>query len=609
MQLRFSVRYMSVSRVSPNATERNQCRVLHVLFLLMFLMLAEQMAAQSDRSQQAQELLMDAKKQKNAGEYDRAFETISEAVELSRSASEPKLLSRSLGDLGVIRMYQGRYSDALEHFQEAVNICEQLKDTACMAVTYNYFASVHHAQKDYDIAIRYYLRSLELRKGTEDSAALGVLYNNLGTLYADQADLENSLFYHSKSMAIWESLKDTSWIAVSLRHIGYCRELQGNAEEALSSYLRSYDLSLEKGTRMNVIRASMPLGNLYLKMGNPTKAMEWCKRAYLLSMEESNLYGIQESCLCLSEVYDRMHRSAEALDFYRRSIKARDSIYGHERTKELTRLEMNFVFERQQLADSLQFVKEQMAKEKQIQNQRIGWASTGFVLLMIGALALVIYRGKRKSDHLLLNILPRKIADELKAYGVAKPNRLENVTVIFTDFCGFTALSEKLTPEELVSEIDRCFRHFDHIMDEFGVEKIKTIGDAYMAAAGVPTPKHTHAIDAVRTALKMQEFMLSRERDLKAEGKPFFRMRIGIHSGTVVAGIVGEKKFQYDIWGDTVNVASRMEQSGEPGRVNISKETYELVRNEVVCSYRGKIAAKGKGEVDMYFVESDSQAE
>ncbi len=197
----------------------------------------------------------------------------------------------------------------------------------------------------------------------------------------------------------------------------------------------------------------------------------------------------------------------------------------------------------------------------------------------------------------------------MKAYGVAKPNRLENVTVIFTDFCGFTALSEKLTPEELVSEIDRCFRHFDHIMDEFGVEKIKTIGDAYMAAAGVPTPKHTHAIDAVRTALKMQEFMLSRERDLKAEGKPFFRMRIGIHSGTVVAGIVGEKKFQYDIWGDTVNVASRMEQSGEPGRVNISKETYELVRNEVICSYRGKIAAKGKGEVDMYFVESDSQAE
>ncbi|MBI1288505.1 MAG: tetratricopeptide repeat protein [Flavobacteriales bacterium] len=573
------------------------------LFLGLGMVHAQHSVAKENAGVQVEALLQKAKDQKKCGEYDKAFETISQALELSKRSDDQNLIARSMSDLGVIRMYQGRYSDALEMFHEAVSICEELKDSVCMAENYNYFASVHHAQKDYGIAIKYYLKSLELRKGLDDSVALGVLYNNLGTLYADQNDLKHALDYHGRSMAIWESLHDTSWIAVSLRHIGYCRELQGKVDEALGSYLKSYELSMRKGTRMNVIRASMPVGNLYLKMGDPKNALEWCKRAYLLSMEESNLYGIQESCLCLSQVYDGLHRSAEALDFYRRSIKARDSIYGHERTKELTRLEMNFVFERQQLADSLKFVKAQIVKEKQIQNERIGWASTGIVLLMIGAMALVIYRGKRKSDHLLLNILPKEIAEELKAEGSAKPKQLDNVTVIFTDFCGFTALSENMTPEQLVTEIDECFSHFDRIMDEFGVEKIKTIGDAYMAASGIPSPKATHALDAVKAALKMQDFMVKREAELQEENRPFFKMRVGIHTGSVVAGIVGEKKFQYDIWGDAVNTAARMEQNGEPSRINVSKETYELVKDEFAFTYRGKIKAKGKGEIDMYFVD------
>lgn len=547
-------------------------------------------------------LLAEAKALKNCGEYDNAYQTLSNALDLSRESKDQTLVARSLSDLGVIRMYQGRYSDALEMFHSVVGICDALGDSTCLADSYNYFASVHHAQKDYDIAVKYYLKSLELREQLEDSAALGILYNNLGTLYADMGSLEQGLDYHSRSMGIWKSLSATSWIAVSLRHIGYCMEQQGKVEEALESYMESYRLSLSKGTRMNVIRASMPLGNLYLKMGDPKKALEWCKRAYILSMEESNLYGIQESCLCLSDVFDRMHRSAEALDFYRRSIIARDSIYGHERTKELTRLEMNFVFERQQLADSLKFVKAQILKEKQIQNQRIGWASTGFVLLMIGALALVIYRGKRKSDHLLLNILPKEIAEELKSFGKTRPKRLDNVTIIFTDFSGFTSLSENMDPEQLVSEINECFSYFDQVMDEFGVEKIKTIGDAYMAAAGVPVPKPTHAVDAIKAAQKMQDFMLQREAEMQAMGKPFFRMRVGIHTGTVVAGVVGERKFQYDIWGDAVNTASRLESSGESGKINVSKATYELVKDEFAFTYRGKVKAKGKGEIDMYFL-------
>ncbi|MCF8465020.1 MAG: tetratricopeptide repeat protein [Flavobacteriales bacterium] len=548
-------------------------------------------------------LITQGRSERKDGDYDASFATLTKAHKQSNQLGNQVLISKALSELGVTRMYQGRYSGALEFFHECIIIQEALEDSVGLADSYNFIASVHHAQTDYTIASKYYLRSLSLREKLGDQVPLGVVYNNLGTLYADQGNLEDGLEYHNKSMDIWKELRDTSWIAISLRHIGFCRERQGNADEALKSYLEGYHLSVKKGTRMNVMRASMPIGNLYLKMGDPQKALDWCKQAYLLSMEESNLYGIQESCLCLSEVYDRLHQSATALDFYRRSIAARDSIYGHERTKELTRLEMNFVFERQQLADSLKFVKTQIIQERKIQGQRIGLASIGLVLLMIGTLAVVIYRGKRKSDNLLLNILPKEIADELKQYGSAKAKRLENVTVLFADFSGFTTLSEQMTPEQLVTEIHECFSYFDGVMSEFGIEKIKTIGDAYMAASGVPAPSETHAEDVIKAAIKMQQFMLARQAEKTLKGEQFFRMRIGIHTGTVVAGIVGVKKFQYDIWGDAVNVAARLEQNSEPGKVNVSKATYELVEDQFSFSYRGKVSAKGKGEIDMYFLD------
>jgi class 3 adenylate cyclase len=209
---------------------------------------------------------------------------------------------------------------------------------------------------------------------------------------------------------------------------------------------------------------------------------------------------------------------------------------------------------------------------------------------------------QQKSENLLLNILPRETAEELKQMGSARSRRFDSVTILFSDFKNFTHASEKMSPEQLVNEIHQYFSYFDSIMEKYGIEKIKTIGDAYMCAGGIPDQNTTHAIDIVNAAIEMQQYVEQQKLTKIAAGEIFFEIRIGIHTGSVVAGIVGTKKFAYDIWGDTVNLASRMESSGEVDRINISATTYELVKNTFTCEYRGKISAKNKGEIDMYFV-------
>ena len=212
-------------------------------------------------------------------------------------------------------------------------------------------------------------------------------------------------------------------------------------------------------------------------------------------------------------------------------------------------------------------------------------------------------REKQKSEKLILNILPEKIAHELKLRGEATATEFESVTVLFADFKDFTTMIQKMEPDALVAEIHHCFSAFDAIIDTYGMEKIKTIGDAYLAVSGLPTPSHRHARLAVQAALDIRDFMETYRAERQQANRVFFQSRIGLHSGSVIAGIVGRKKFQYDIWGDTVNTASRVESASEPGKINISSSTYQLVQNEFICSSRGKINTKGKGEIDMYFVE------
>lgn len=210
---------------------------------------------------------------------------------------------------------------------------------------------------------------------------------------------------------------------------------------------------------------------------------------------------------------------------------------------------------------------------------------------------------KAKSDKLLLNILPEPVAHELKEKGIVTPVFYEQATILFTDFKGFTQIAQNMTPQELIKELDSCFSQFDYIAERYQLEKLKTIGDSYMCASGLNTINKSHALNAALAGLEIK-YLMDQVKSIKTSlGFPYWELRIGIHSGSVMAGVVGEKKFAYDVWGDTVNTASRMESSGEAGKVNISESTYELIKPYFEFTFRGEVEAKNKGKIKMYFID------
>ena len=207
-----------------------------------------------------------------------------------------------------------------------------------------------------------------------------------------------------------------------------------------------------------------------------------------------------------------------------------------------------------------------------------------------------------ESDRLLRNILPEEVASELKKEGKVQPVTYDSVTVLFTDFMNFTQIAQEMSAEKLVAELDKCFSYFDQVCQNYNLEKLKTIGDSYMCAGGIPRSNNTHPVDAVLGALEIQSFMRQLRELKQMAGEPYWRLRLGINTGPLVAGVIGEKKFAYDVWGDTVNVASRMEAYGEIERVNISRETYKQVQDFFECEFRGAQDVKNKGTVEMFFV-------
>ncbi len=565
--------------------------------------------------------------------------------------------------LAVGHSMKSAYSEALAHLMECLAIARSLGDRKREANTYSNLSNVYRNLGDLPLALEQLQRSLRIDLDLANKEGLGGTYNNIGNIHTELGDLPNALINYEKSARLAEELDSDKGRAQAMMNMGNTHLEMGESKKALDEFQRSSALyrslgrKLESGMAFNNMgrtytrlqrfdeaRATLDsartiftelgsqrqlarnhyyVGDLFLATGLPRSAIAACEAGLRVARDNGLVQQRKECYECLMMAYEQVGDFTRAFHAQQEFMRVGDSLETLNNGKEVLRLDLQRQFHEQQIADSLVNVRarferelayqEQLGREHDRRNMLL-YSGIG-VLLLAGALwnqlrytrrsRAAIQLEKNRSDELLHNILPEEVAAELKEKGVAEARSMDTVTVLFTDFKGFTAMSEQLSPKALVADIHECFSAFDRIMEAHGIEKIKTIGDAYMAAGGLPVANNTHAQDVARAALEIRDFIEEGKARRIAEGLPYFEIRIGLHTGPVVAGIVGLKKFQYDIWGDTVNTASRMESSGAVGQVNISESTYEFLRNEPGLRFtpRGKVQAKGKGELEMYFVE------
>jgi len=590
--------------------------------------------------------------------YSQALEYFSRNLNISESIGDKKDMTTALGNIGLIYSEQGDYAKALEYYQRSLKIAEEMEYGQYIATSYLNIADVYHDQGDYVKALEYSTRCLKKMEEIGDKDGMAKSLNNIGNIYIDQGDQVKALDYYTRSLKIKEDMGNEPGMAASLNNIGNIYLGLEDHAKALEYEERSLEIYKKLGDKNGMSSSLFYIGNVYGDQNDLAKALEYCKQSLTIREEIGNKQGMVISlnnlgvfyfkqkdfvkaqefchkgydmalamgalpeqkvgCSCLYDVYKALGNSTKALYFYEKMSVLKDSLFNEENTKKLTRLEMQYDFDMKEAATQAEQEKKDAVAAKEMQRQKLvrnGFMS-GFAVVFLFAGIFFIQRNrigkeKKRSEELLLNILPEETAKELKEKGRSDAQLIDQASVLFTDFKGFTAISDQLSPKELVQDLHSCFSAFDHICEKYGIEKIKTVGDAYMAAGGLPRPTEDSVKNTVLAALDMQAFVSKRKTEMDIAGRPAFEMRVGIHTGPVVAGIVGVKKFQYDIWSDTVNTANRMEANGEVGKVNISQTTYELLKEATTplgtlqfnFEMRGRIEAKGKGEMEMYFVE------
>ena len=457
------------------------------------------------------------------------------------------------------------------------------------------------------------------------SLALNGLLTNRAIALANLGEMDNALSAFRKvlSNARRESVKQNEVDA--LLNLGAIFGMlgEGGGETA---YLDSASLYMEQvlvevkrmGDRQGMMLQYINLGRNASDRGIFRTSLAYLDSAHALASELKDGRVLSDVALVRANSWLQAGQADTAYAYLLLHLALKDSLLNIEKVKAIADVQEKYESEKKAKeilglrADNLEGELEQ-ARVKRTRNIFF-FSAIGVVGLAIGLWSRLrfvhrsraaIQKEKDVSEGLLLNILPEEVAEELKAKGHADVKEFDTATILFSDFKGFTQMSEKLPATELVAEIDHCFKAFDGIMGKYRIEKIKTIGDAYMAAGGLPDPANGHPLDVVLAAIEMQDFMAAYKAERTAAGRIYFEMRVGIHTGPVIAGIVGVKKFAYDIWGDTVNTASRMESSGEVGKVNISESTYTFVNGapDLRLTARGKVQAKGKGEMEMYFAE------
>jgi adenylate cyclase len=595
---------------------------------------------------------------------DKSAAYANQALNISQKVNYRYGVARAYNLLGISCNIKSDFTGGMDNFTKAAKVCEEYGIKSLVGGVYNNIGTIYQKWGNNPQALNYLLKALKVDEEMGDKDWQANTLQNISGIYTYLNNFAEALKCAKTALKIKEELRDTLGLVQCNLALAELYSRQGNFAEAKSNVDKALKASEDIGYKEGISQCYASYGTLSWAQGNYQESLKNYFIALKIDHESDNIVGIANRCISISKLYflEKKFREARvymdsaslyskglglnsfipevylqhfrldsaqgnmrgALENYRLWESCLDSINNEENSKKMMHSQMQYDFDKkQELAKAEQDKKDELAR-KELQKQKLvrnGFVG-GFAIVMIFAFIFFRQRNKIKnekkaseearkiaetekerSEELLLNILPAEVAEEIKREGKSKAKTFSMVTVLFTDFKDFTAVSERYSAELLVAEIDHCFSAFDHIIQKHHVEKIKTIGDAYLCVGGMPNLTTTHATDILNAAIEIRDFMKARKQEQDATGGISFELRLGVHTGPVVAGIVGVKKYAYDIWGDTVNLAARMEQNSEAGKINISGSTYKLVKEKFNCAFRGKIEAKNKGEIEMYFVE------
>lgn len=576
---------------------------------------------------------------------------------MAESEKNLKNTTKAIALIGVANYKIDSYKNAEKYIQQAIALAEKNKDTSNLSFGRYWLGNILLNQGQYGKALDAYQSALKLAEVIGDQRNIARCLDGKATIYESLSERKKAEELYNQSLAVSSAAGFVEWEPNVVASLGNMAFAEGKLDLAIERYNKSIELSDAVGNINNKANCYQQLAAIYYTKRDSKKAMEYVQMAMNLFKETGSMSSFSYSRLLMSTIllsdkewdlsiglaqesleegraknelelekksaemlyyaYLGKGDKAQALRYHVLFHDLSEKSYSQDLTKKLTQLELQANFDKErQIAEAERKTKEaelnlQIEQEKLIKKASLIGAVLLAVIALLAIFAFIqkqkdnreIANEKRKSDELLLNILPAEVAQELKDNGKAKAKNYDLATVLFADIKNFTGAAENLTPEQLVNEIDFYFKNFDQITSKYKIEKIKTIGDAYLCVGGLPIADKDNAVYVVKAALEIQQFMRKVQSEKAARNEIFFEIRIGIHTGPLIAGIVGLRKFAYDIWGDTVNVAARMEQHGVEGKINITGATYSLIQDEFLCTYRGKIDAKNKGEIDMYFVE------
>lgn len=515
------------------------------------------------------------------GRYTEAIENYSRAIEIRMVSGDELGCADLHANSGAIYGLLGNYAQALKSQLQALKIFERFNELPRVAGTCSNIGVVYAELKNYDEALKMYRRALDIRQKENNTIEISDVLNNIANVHHDAGDYNEAMNMHQRALELRMQSGNTVKIATSLVNLGDVYKALKQYTVSLDFYQRSIELFEAKGEKRGLVPAFYDIGELYFLTGDFVNARNYLEKAIKLAEDIGLKDHLREAYEHMAMIHAKEGNFEEAYKLHVKFAELNKEVVSAETGRMVAQMTLRYDIEQ----------KERETELERVKNAELTRAYAS------------LEKEKQRSEELLLNILPEEVSDELKQYGKTRARSFETATVLFADIKGFTIISEQLSAEELVSGIDEYFELFDKIVDRHGVEKIKTIGDAYLCAGGVPVADDDHAAKIIVVAKGFLDAAEQLKQKRIAEGRVVFDFRIGVHTGPLVAGVVGIKKFAYDIWGDTVNTASRMQQHSEPGRINISESTYKLVSGQYTCHYRGEIEAKNKGKLKMYFVD------